>query len=70
MQCVLNFCLSRDLSDVTRSPRANSWGKGKKKNRNSSLVPVPVAEASLLGPDEDSCFREGAIRRLVLHNFL
>ena len=44
--------------------------KGKKKNRNSSLVPVPVAEASLLGPDEDACFREGAIRRLVLHNFL
>ena len=44
--------------------------KGKKKSRNSSLVPVPVAEASLLGPDEDACFREGAIRRLVLHNFL
>ena len=44
--------------------------KGKKKNRNSSLVPVPVAEASLLGPDEEPCFREGAIRRLVLHNFL
>ena len=65
MQYVLNFCLSRDISDVTRSPRAISWGKGKK-----TLVPVPVAEASLLGPDEDPCFREGAIRRLVLHNFL
>uniref|UniRef100_A0A1X7TUS7 Structural maintenance of chromosomes protein 5 n=1 Tax=Amphimedon queenslandica TaxID=400682 RepID=A0A1X7TUS7_AMPQE len=45
-------------------------GNTKGKKRNSSLVPVPLAEARLLGPGEDVCFRHGAIRKLVLHNFL
>uniref|UniRef100_A0A1X7TKL4 Structural maintenance of chromosomes protein 5 n=1 Tax=Amphimedon queenslandica TaxID=400682 RepID=A0A1X7TKL4_AMPQE len=48
----------------------NLDGNAKGKKRNSFLVPVPLAEARLLGPGEDACFRHGAIRKLVLHNFL